>query len=758
MISQSGQPVMFRWLAFMCVVIASGVVLIVLPPVWSLLALAILAAGAALIAAWMLAKTHLIGWGGQLRPRHILHGLLALRQQRDTFAVLLALLAVVLMALSAHEFQPTMQSMITYRPTKAPEAYYGRAAPWLFAAGTLVMLAALALSRWGEHRAASSKPAPPVSRRAARHDVCDAALALAGILALWALAEANGGILGIKRLHGLSPDRQFFLLVLGIVFVVWGLGGIGWPGRDAWRRIPWREVALVTALTLAGLGLRVWHVGSAVRTLVDEGHFAFGITYFWKFQDTRLLEPMHTSASFPFLFSYLGAKAVDVFGRNLVGLRLASAVIGALTIPAVYVLGRALYDRVTGLLAAVLLISFPPHVHYSRLALNNIADPLFGALGLGLIARGVRSRRRFDYAAGGAMLGLTQYFYEGGRLLFPVLAVGWLAVGLVIWRPRPSWRGLLLALAAFLIVAAPVYYTLQGLNFPFVNRLDNTRLDDDYWARDREPDTFDTRLRHLRHALLMVVNHPENTFVYYYLYYGGKHPLVITYFVPLFMLGMAVALWHWRAPGFLPVPWLLATALGNMMLVESAVSARYVVVFPALVVLIAAGMRYTLTLLWPPRWPVSVRRELLVFASAGIMAWQGLYYFGPFMDRFNEQVRQHVEADTDDALLRAVDLPPGTEIYIVGDKVLPEGDSRNFLNFLADDLVLHVVKPELVTHEFLAQLPRDVDYAFFVNDGPTLSRLYDIFGIETLVASPYEAELPPGKMLYLYFVPLVAVG
>jgi len=434
---------------------------------------------------------------------------------------------------------------------------------------------------------------------------------------------------------------------------------------------------------------------------------------------------------------------VAIFGRNFLGLRALSAVLGALTVPALYLLARELFDPLAACLAALVLLTFPPQVHYSRLALNNIADPLFGTLALAFLARGQRTRRRLDYVLGGVMLGLTQYFYEGGRLLFPALAAAWMVGGLVLWRPRPSLRGLLLAALAFVLVAAPIYYTLIGVHF-----LDETELNSYYWEYRREANTLETRVAHFWHSLMFYVNSPENTMFHYFLYYGGRHPLILEPIVPAFLLGLVIALWRWRTPGALPLLWVLGTSLGNAMIVESAVSARYVVAFPALALLIALGIRYTLPLIWPWRGQAAI-----VLALAGIIAGgQGVYYFGPFLDLFNREVRANVAYDVDDAMLRARHFPPGTQIYVVADHVLPETDAQRLLNFLADHLTVLVIPPDQFATIPLAELSRQVDYAFFVapGDGQTIGRLMAAFGPHDVQPSPTEPL--PGKGLALFYV------
>jgi uncharacterized OsmC-like protein len=323
-----------------------------------------------------------------------------LAQHRLLVARGLALQSVACMLLSAYAFRPRLESMVHFRPTPGPQDYYNPAGPWLALAGGMALIAALLLS---------GEPTRLPWRAAARLDALWPrrvwVLLLPGVLMLLAVSEINGKLIGVKRLWTLSPHVQFALLLGGIVLVVLGLAGLPhFPSPDpspapestppaaermaktGSRRGAWREIALVLAITLLALGVRFWKLGESVRLMVDEGHFALGVTYFRMFPDVKLLEPMPTSASFPFIFSYGQAGMVAIFGRNFLGLRALSAVIGALTVPSLYLLTRELFDRLAACMAALVLLTFPPQVHYSRLALNNVADPLFGTLALAFLA------------------------------------------------------------------------------------------------------------------------------------------------------------------------------------------------------------------------------------------------------------------------------------------------------------------------------------------------------------------------------------
>ena len=155
------------------------------------------------------------------------------------------------------------------------------------------------------------------------------------------------------------------------------------------------------------------------------------------------------------LFIYLIAGAVALLGQTPVAIRIIAALLGTLTIPASYLLFRALYNQNVALLgAATLAITVWP-IHLSRIGFRAVALPLFTALALWLLWSGVRSGRAWRFALAGALYGLTFYTYLAAR--FTPLA---LAICLIIWavrkRGRIPWRNLALFAAVALIVLAPL--------------------------------------------------------------------------------------------------------------------------------------------------------------------------------------------------------------------------------------------------------------------------------------------------------------
>lgn len=530
-----------------------------------------------------------------------------------------------------------------------------------------------------------------------------------GLLTLIVLSEINGKVFKLLWLYPVSTNVQFWLLVIGIALVVIGLGG--WP-RWTW---PDRNTALLLGgIAALALFLRFWHLHDSIRFLVDELSFAGAVQITWVEPHLEILAPMESVAAFPYLFAYLQSQGVALFGRTFIGLRAASAVLGTLAIPAVYLLGRALFDRKTALAAALLLATFPPHLHFSRLGLSEIAGPLFGVLALAFLGRGMVNAQRLDFALGGAMLGLTHYFHEGSRVLYTPLTLLWLIAIALVWRPRVRIDHLLTAAATTLIVAVPIYYTLIGMDRPLAARLvnNNSALDLVYWRELFESSDFELHiLKHVIPPFLIYVHLVDNT-----LFYRGRTGLVLTAVAPAFFLGLFYALWRWRAPGLLLLAlWWAATTLGNTMMVDSAGSPRYVMVFPALALLAAVGLRCGLKLLWP----VESRMWVFVLAvlTIGLAGVQAHYYFNQHLPLYNRQFRDNwPHPDAQDAILRflARDFPPETQIHIVSEVAADLFFTRGVLGFMSQDYDLNTLTNAELNETYVSELKRDVGHAFFI--------------------------------------------
>lgn len=610
--------------------------------------------------------------------------------------------------------------------------------------GAVVVGLALFASNW-------SPPVLRLSDERLRPVASNAVVFALGVIILVILAEANGHLLGWKQVQDVPHQDQFVWLVAGVTLVVIGLGGVRLPKLADWKpsRATTFEWLTVMAVSVIGLGVRVWKLETAVHWFVDELNFGTVVSAFWGPANIPLLRP--EIRGFPTIYAYLQNWGVMQYGRNLHGLRIMSVVLGTLTIPAIYLLGRELVDKRTGFMAALLLAALPPHIQFSRLALNNIGDPLFGTLAFAFMARAFRTQRRVDYALSGAFLGLTQYFYEGGRLLYPPLMVVWVCIGLIVWRPQPSLKGLIIAGLAAFMVGMPIYYTLEGLDLPLTARFSDVgKPDDAIGATQNEQSAKEKYLPRIKEAFRVYVNLPE----FRALYYGGDTPLLLQEIVPLFMLGGAFALWRVRTPLFLLFMWVIAASIGNSLIQDPSVSARFAVVFPVMALLAAVGIRHSFALIVPREVKPAYQTVLMVGIVAALAIVQVDYFMGPHLERYNVQIRQPHTKDGEDALFRSADFPAGTQVYIVGDYIIDDGYARGIMGYLKLGLWVQTIPSVNFTAEFLQSLPHTGDIAFYIapENVAAVNLLRQHYALLPPQETPYE--IPEDKKLILYYAPL----
>ena len=138
------------------------------------------------------------------------------------------------------------------------------------------------------------------------------------------------------------------------------------------------------------------------------------------------------------LFIYLVTLAVGVLGKSPLSLRLPALFVGVLTVAATGAMGRALFSRSVGLLAAAVLAVTLWHVHLSRVGFRAGLLPLFIALTTWQGAQGIKTGRWQHWLAAGILYGLSFYTYTAARFT-PVALV---AFGVYAVGARPAIRHL----------------------------------------------------------------------------------------------------------------------------------------------------------------------------------------------------------------------------------------------------------------------------------------------------------------------------
>ncbi len=237
-------------------------------------------------------------------------------------------------------------------------------------------------------------------------------------------------------------------------------------------RLPQRTAALLglAALLAVAAGLRLWRLASLPAGLhFDEA--AHGLLV----QDTifrgRLPVFFSNYTGHEALYHYTLAPFLALLGPTALAARLPAASWSIATVAVVYGLGATMWDRRTGLLAALAAACGGWLVHIGRIGFRANTLPVVAGLAVLFLYHALTRNRRRDWLLAGALFGLSLYTYLAARLL--PLAAPLLLLYLAIWhRPvlRSSARGLVYFCAALLLVTTPLAYHMW-------------RVPGDFWER-----------------------------------------------------------------------------------------------------------------------------------------------------------------------------------------------------------------------------------------------------------------------------------
>lgn len=568
---------------------------------------------------------------------------------------------------------------------------------------------------------------------------------LFGAILLLIAAEISGNWLNAMPFPKVNYHLQFALWSGGISAITWGLcAGVRWPKLD-------HDLLILIGLFVIGLMIRGYQMMDT-RVFIDEVLFTVGIRDLWK-PDGRfgLFQPFSSVGAFPFVYSYGQTIAIDLYGRNLLAMRSVSVLFGAVSIPALYFMARQFVAPRVAVLAALLLLTFPPHLMWSQIGLNNITDSVFGVLAIGFTARGLRQGARVDFVLAGVMLGLSQYFYEAGRLIFPALIGGWIGFTFLFYRAQvcSKWRGVILLIVTAAIIGGPIYYTLIGRDLPLFARFSSTGQRGVNWRELPIDQQRDTALRLLRSAGMIVIAEPERI-----LFYGGDTPVLLIVIVPWVALGLAFAIrFSYRPEGVLWVVWAVAPTMISTLFSDTISTARMINSFPVWMLLAAIGIDQVsrrLTTERAGKWIGGLTVALIV----GIQFW---YFFQIHQERFMTQHYRMVPGQ--EAAFITTTLPSGTNVFLFEQNPYGASAARGIIDFMRQGLRFESFAPDAITPAFFAGLDTDErNIALIVaaaepETAATVELMRQRWPEVPINAIEWENRYTPFKRYTLYFIP-----
>jgi hypothetical protein len=392
-----------------------------------------------------------------------------------------------------------------------------------------------------------------------------------------------------------------------------------------------------------------------------------------------------------------------IFGVDMFGLRIISAITGTLAAPVLYALARELAGRRIAIIAAWVMTVSHFHIHFSRMvAVTYIQGTFYAALTMYLLITGLRRKSYLRLALSATILAIYFLTYLDSRVMIGVVLASVLAL-FVVERPlvKGNLRALLLYALVFVVVAAPML--LWAVRHP---ELFNQRIEQ---AGTFEGGVLETRVAATgREPLGLIFDSVAAVFITLISgplpeFYYTDMPVLLTICSILFIFGLIYSLLHIRRSVFLLLNiWLWAGigAFGVLTLDLFSAGYRLLFVFPPVCILIGVGFERLLALLRLP--DRAALRVMLVtgvaISSLNLYSYFGGYlptcrYGGDYATRLNSRLGTYLGT-----------LDPNTYVYLLTDGRIEAGTHPS-LKFLSKRKTIENVRDPIYGLTFDIQSP-----------------------------------------------------
>lgn len=182
-----------------------------------------------------------------------------------------------------------------------------------------------------------------------------------------------------------------------------------------------QNILLVIALFLIALSFRLWDLNATGGTWDERTYFLAGRHYVYHFSHLNF-DPMVWSENFevPPVAKYIYGAANLLFakGKDYTPSRILSALMAALTVIVVYLVGKEFFEKKVGILAALILTFLPPFVAHGKIAGIESPLALFFSLTVYLFLRGIKTGNQLKYLLSGLVCGVALATKFTSLLLF----------------------------------------------------------------------------------------------------------------------------------------------------------------------------------------------------------------------------------------------------------------------------------------------------------------------------------------------------
>jgi 4-amino-4-deoxy-L-arabinose transferase-like glycosyltransferase len=439
------------------------------------------------------------------------------------------------------------------------------------------------------------------------------------------------------------------------------------------------ELAVVAALTVAAVTVRTVNLSSLPGPYEqDEAALASQSLAVAEGQNHNMF--MSGLQGHATLQHFIMAADLKVMGVSVFSSRLISALVGALTIPLLYLLLRTMFGRTVAFLGAAYLVAYHFHLHYSRVGLENVGDPFIFVVALFFAWRASRSGKMVDFVLTGLVLGLGLYLSPAARVV-PLIVLALFGYT-VLRRPRflrqalPGMGLLVLTYGAAALPLAVFWITHQN---EFMDRVNIVGIFQSHWIDRQQAQTGKTTLAILWdqavHSFGAFGRYPDRS----------QHYLAPISFVDHlslvpFLLGLGYSIYKFLEERYfiLLAAFVAIVVTGGVLTIEAPTSQRLVGTTVIVAAFVAIGLKIIAD--WASRWKpegayvaAGVAISALLISNVHFYFWD--YRTGGYYTDFNTYVAQQV-------VDYAKTLPKDTRLFWYGDpKMYLSGSGHPSMTF-----------------------------------------------------------------------------
>ena len=219
-----------------------------------------------------------------------------------------------------------------------------------------------------------------------------------------------------------------------------------------------RHLQILIGLTLVGFLLRFYNLGWNSLWLDEASTLGFAR------QSLAGIWESTAGGEFNPPFFYWLEHGMLLFGESEFVLRFIPALLGVLTIPVMYLIGKEFMDQDVGIIAAALLAFSPFHIFYSQEARAYAPMLFFFSLALLFYLKANRSNEIRSWALFGifSAVAFWTHFYVAVPIAVLILHALVTSAGRIRSDPR-SVKNLAIAVAAFVVASLPLLIVTAGL-------------------------------------------------------------------------------------------------------------------------------------------------------------------------------------------------------------------------------------------------------------------------------------------------------